>query len=136
MRGNAMGNDYDRDIEIRFKESINEDIRPWGKFRSYPHKEARSIKIITVNPGQALSLQYHRRRCEFWVILDKGLEITIGEKIWQPKENEEIFIPRKTPHRLRCVGPKCARVMEIWIGDSEEEDMVRLEDDYGRVKPM
>lgn len=130
-----MGNDDGKDdkiTEARFKKNIDEDIRPWGKFRSYPYEEARSIKIITVNPGQALSLQFHHHRCEFWIVLDEGLEITLGEKIWQTKENEEIFIPRKTPHRLRCLGPKSARVMEIWIGDSNEEDIVRLEDDYGR----
>jgi mannose-6-phosphate isomerase-like protein (cupin superfamily) len=127
-----MGKDADKDLEIQFRKNILEDIRPWGKFRSYPHHGARSIKIITVHPGEALSLQYHSRRSEFWVVLDKGLEITLGEKAWQPKENEEIFIPKRTPHRLRCLGPKRARVMEIWIGNSDEEDIVRLEDDYGR----
>lgn len=127
-----MEKDDDKDIEAQFREKIYEDIRPWGKFRSYPYRKAKSIKMITINPGEALSLQYHHNRCEFWVVLDEGLEITVGEKVWQPKGNEEIFIPRKAPHRLRCLGPKSARVMEIWIGDSDEEDIVRLEDDYGR----
>ena len=122
----------DKDIETEYRENILEDIRPWGKFRSYPHQEAKSIKIITLNPGEAFSLQYHHHRNEFWVILDEGLEITVGKKVWQPQEDEEIFIPRKTPHRLRCLGSKRARVMEIWIGDSDEDDIVRLEDDYGR----
>ena len=121
-----------KDIETEYRKKILEDIRPWGKFRSFPHQDAGSIKIITVNPGEALSLQYHHRRSEFWIVLDKGLEITIGDKVWQPQEDEEIFIPRKTPHRLRCLGTKRARVMEIWIGDSDEEDIVRLADDYGR----
>ena len=62
----------------RFKKGIVEDIRPWGKFRSFPHKSAGSIKIITVNPGETLSLQYHKRRSEFWVVLDRGLEVTVG----------------------------------------------------------
>lgn len=127
-----MEKDDDKDIEAQFREKIYEYIRPWGKFRSYPYRKAKSIKMITINPGEALSLQYHHNRCEFWVVLDEGLEITVGEKVWQPKGNVEIFIPRKAPHRLRCLGPKSARVMEIWIGDSDEEDIVRLEDDYGR----
>jgi len=121
-----------KDSELHFRKKIEEDIRPWGKFRSYPSKLARSIKIITVNPGQSLSLQYHNRRSEFWVVLDNGLEITVADKVWEPKENEEIFIPRKAPHRLRCLGQKQARVMEIWLGDSDEEDIVRLKDEYGR----
>jgi mannose-6-phosphate isomerase-like protein (cupin superfamily) len=115
-----------------FKKGIIEDIRPWGKFRSYPHESAGSIKIITVKPGASLSLQYHNHRSEFWVALDKGLEVTVGKAVWQPEVDEEIFIPKKTPHRLRCVGQKKARIMEIWIGKSEEEDIIRLEDDYGR----
>lgn len=127
-----MTQDEDKESELDFRKKIEEDIRPWGKFRSYPYKKARSIKIITVNPGQSLSLQYHNRRSEFWIVLDKGLEITVGKRVWQPEENEEIFILQKAPHRLRCVGQKPARVMEIWMGDSDEEDIVRLKDEYGR----
>lgn len=115
-----------------FKNGIVEDIRPWGKFRSFPHQSAGSIKIISVNPGETLSLQYHKRRSEFWVILDRGLEVTIGDKVWQPAKNEEIFIPTQAPHRMKCIGDSPARIMEIWIGDSDESDIVRLEDKYGR----
>lgn len=127
-----MVKNKEKAIAVQFQKKIKEDIRPWGKFRSYPHSQARSIKIITVNPGQALSLQYHNRRTEFWVVLDKGLEITVARRVWQPEENEEIFIPRQARHRLRCIGQKPARVMEIWIGDSDEADIVRLKDEYGR----
>ncbi|MDH4257894.1 MAG: phosphomannose isomerase type II C-terminal cupin domain [Candidatus Aminicenantes bacterium] len=116
----------------KFKSEIKEDIRPWGKYRSFPYEQARSIKIITVNPGASLSLQYHHHRSEFWVVLDNGLEVTVGDKVWQPEKNEELFISRKIPHRLRCVGQEQARIMEIWIGDSNESDIVRIQDDYGR----
>jgi mannose-6-phosphate isomerase-like protein (cupin superfamily) len=115
-----------------FQNAITEDIRPWGKFRSYPHEQAGSIKIITVMPGEVLSLQYHMKRSEFWIILDEGLEVTAGDRVWQPTVNEEIFIPLKVAHRVRCVGPKPARIMEIWIGKSEETDIIRLDDEYGR----
>lgn len=128
-----MAKEKKNPAEIKFREKIEEDVRPWGKFRSYPYKQARSIKIITVKPGSALSLQYHHKRSEFWIVLDSGLEITLGGRTWEPKKQEEIFIPRKVPHRLRCVGQEPARVMEIWIGLSEEEDIVRIRDDYGRV---
>jgi mannose-6-phosphate isomerase-like protein (cupin superfamily) len=116
-----------------FKNGIVEDIRPWGRFRSFPHQSAGSIKIITVNPGETLSLQYHKRRSEFWVILDRGLEVTVGDKVWQPAKNEEIFIPTQAPHRMKCIGDLPARIMEIWIGESDESDIVRLEDKYGRL---
>jgi mannose-6-phosphate isomerase-like protein (cupin superfamily) len=126
-----MKSDKNPDIAL-FRKAIVEDIRPWGKFRAFPYDQAGSIKIITVKPGEALSLQYHRNRSEFWIILDKGLEVTAGDRVWKPQENEEIFIPRKTAHRIRCIGQKPARIMEIWIGESDESDIVRLDDEYGR----
>jgi mannose-6-phosphate isomerase-like protein (cupin superfamily) len=118
--------------ERTFRARITEERRPWGNFRVYPHHEAGSLKIITVRSGAALSLQYHRRRAEFWVALDPGLEITVGNRIWRLKRGEEVFIPRGTPHRLRAVGKRSGRVMELWIGKSREEDIVRLDDVYGR----
>jgi mannose-6-phosphate isomerase-like protein (cupin superfamily) len=119
--------------EKDFRARILEDIRPWGKFRVYPHENAGSLKIITVNPGASLSLQYHRRRAEFWIALDEGLEITVDDRTWRLRKNEEIYIPREATHRLRCAGPDPARVMELWLGASSEDDIVRLADDYGRT---
>ncbi len=118
--------------EKEYRSRIVEDVRPWGKFRSFPLEQVGSVKIITVSPGARLSLQYHRRRCEFWVVLDPGLEVTIGERVWQPAVNEEIFVPIEAPHRLRCVGARAGRVMELWLGESAEDDIVRIEDAYGR----
>jgi mannose-6-phosphate isomerase len=118
--------------EEAYRAAITEDRRPWGKFRQYPHERASSIKIITVDPGGALSLQFHRRRSEFWVILDPGLEVTVGQRTWRPAPGEEVFVPPEALHRLRGVGDRPARVMEIWLGPSEESDIVRVEDVYGR----
>jgi mannose-6-phosphate isomerase len=120
------------DPERAFRARIAEERRPWGRFRVYPHREAGSLKIITVRPGAALSLQYHRRRAEFWVALDPGLEITVGKRVWRLKRGEEVYIPKGTPHRLRGVGKRTGRVMELWIGDSREDDIVRLRDLYKR----
>jgi len=118
--------------EQEYSAAIIEDRRPWGKFRKYPHERAASLKIITVDPGGTLSLQYHRRRSEFWVVLDPGLEVTVGQKTWRAAAGEEVFVPREAVHRLRGVGDRPARVMEIWLGPSEESDIVRVEDVYGR----
>jgi mannose-1-phosphate guanylyltransferase/mannose-6-phosphate isomerase/mannose-1-phosphate guanylyltransferase/mannose-6-phosphate isomerase len=118
--------------EAAYRDGIVEDVRPWGKFRRFPHENASSVKIITVNPGGRLSLQYHDGRAEFWVVLDQGLEITLGDRVWPASADEEILIPRGTPHRVRNVGDKPARIMEIWIGGSSESDIVRLSDDYDR----
>jgi mannose-6-phosphate isomerase len=118
--------------EDGYRAGIVEDVRPWGKFRRFPHEDAGSVKIITVEPGRRLSLQYHDGRAEFWVVLDAGLEITVGDRVWLAAPDEEILIPRRAPHRARNVGEKPARIMEIWIGRSSESDIVRLADDYNR----
>jgi len=118
--------------EDSFRSRIIEEVRPWGRFRRFPHEDAGSVKIITVEPGGRLSLQYHDGRAEFWVVLDPGLEVTVGDRVWRAAPNEEVVIPRRAPHRLRNAGRAPARVMEIWIGQSAESDIVRLEDDYDR----
>ena len=119
--------------EAAYRDGIVEDVRPWGKFRRFPHENVRSVKIITVDPGGRLSLQYHEGRAEFWVVLDPGLEVTVGDRVWLAAANEEVVLPRRAPHRLRNTGQAPARVMEIWIGRSSEEDIVRLQDDYDRT---
>ncbi|MEW5765125.1 MAG: phosphomannose isomerase type II C-terminal cupin domain [Acidobacteriota bacterium] len=115
-----------------FQSRIVHDVRPWGLFRRFPHQGVSSIKIIAVNPGGVLSLQYHHGRDEFWLVLDEGLEMTVGDRIWRPAPGEEVWIPKGTRHRARGVGERPARVLELWIGDSEESDIVRVEDVYQR----
>lgn len=80
-----------------------------------------------------MSLQYHRCRDELWVILDSGAQVELGDGVLQPKEGERIFIPRGTVHRLSSVGHEPVKVLEISFGEFDEEDIVRLEDVYGRV---
>lgn len=129
-----MSKDRPTRAEQAYREKIIEDIRPWGRFRSYPLRSVRSVKIITVNPGAANSLQLHARRNEYWVILDRGLEVTVGARTWRPRPGEEIYVPRRTPHRMRGLARRPVRVMELWLGKSSEADIVRLKDDYGRVR--
>jgi len=118
--------------EEAFRASIVSDRRPWGLFRRYPHENAGSIKIVTVDPGGVLSLQLHEKRDEFWVVLDPGLEVVVGDRAWRPAAGEEVFVPRRTAHRARNLGAVPARFMEIWIGKSSESDIVRLKDEYNR----
>lgn len=119
--------------EQSFRSAINEDHRPWGKFREYPVEGVGAVKIITVNPGAVLSLQYHNHRAEYWIALDEGLQVEVDDRVINPQPNEEIFIPQGAKHRLRGVGDQPARIMELWLGNSSEEDIVRLEDQYGRT---
>ena len=108
------------------------ETRPWGNFERFTQNELSTVKIITVNPHEELSLQYHEKRSEFWKILSGDPKITVGDRVWKADAGDEVFIPRRAPHRLRNAGKKAARVMEIWIGKSDESDIVRLDDSYGR----
>lgn len=109
--------------------------KPWGRFDQYTHNLPCTVKIITVVPGGILSRQYHHNRDELWVVLDPGARVELGEEEFHPEAGEELFILRQTVHRLSTVGDEPVRVLEISFGVFDEEDIVRLEDVYGRVGP-
>jgi mannose-1-phosphate guanylyltransferase/mannose-6-phosphate isomerase len=107
--------------------------KPWGKFEQYTQNMLSTVKVITVQPGGALSLQYHHLRDELWVVLDAGAKIELGHRVIQPQIGDRIFIPRMTTHRLSATGDRPVRILEISFGEFEENDIVRLEDIYGRA---
>jgi mannose-6-phosphate isomerase len=107
--------------------------KPWGAFEQYTHNVLSSIKLITVYPGGTLSLQFHHRRDELWVILDPGALIELGGRVLEPQVGEKVFIPRETVHRLSAIAEESVRVLEVSFGEFDEDDIVRLEDVYGRI---
>ena len=109
--------------------------KPWGRFEQYTHNLTCTVKIITVVPNGKLSSQYHHHRDELWVVLDEGARVQLGEDALKPEVGEKIFIPRGTVHRLSTEGENEVRILEISFGEFDEEDIVRLDDVYGRVAP-
>ncbi len=108
----------------------NFENRPWGKFERFTLNQKSTVKIITVNKGEAFSLQYHNNRAEFWRVL-KGVGIaTIGTETREVKEGDEILIPVNTHHRM--VGITDIEFLEIALGEFDESDIIRIEDKYGR----
>ncbi len=105
--------------------------KPWGSFKQYALNKRCTVKILTIKPGQKLSLQSHQKRDELWVALDSGLQAQIGNKTIKLKKGQEIFIPRTTKHRLAASG-KGGRVLEISFGFFDEKDEKRFDDAYGR----
>jgi hypothetical protein len=77
--------------------SVLDVEKPWGRFEQYTHNIPSTVKVITVRPGGALSLQYHHQRDELWVILDPGAQIELGDAILRPERGEKIFIPTRRP---------------------------------------
>lgn len=105
--------------------------RPWGSFKRFTNNEKSTVKILFVNPNEKLSLQYHNHRKEFWRIIAGNPQIQIGDKIITTKIGDEFEIPEKTNHRI-IGGNEKAEILEISFGEFNENDIVRLEDQYGR----
>jgi mannose-1-phosphate guanylyltransferase len=112
--------------------NIKNDMRPWGSFRQFTENELTTIKIISVKAGNKLSLQYHNKRSEFWVVLEGNPILTIEEERHHAQPKQEFFIPQKTKHRIEAVENN-VEILEIAFGDFDESDIVRIEDSYGRI---
>lgn len=106
--------------------------RPWGNFERFTLNENATVKIITVNPGEAISLQTHDHRDEFWRVISGAGTIRIGEEDRAAKVGDMFFTPRHTKHRIEG-GPDGLVCLEIALGEFDESDITRLEDRYGRV---
>ncbi len=108
-------------------------LKPWGSYEVILKDSNFVIKKIIVKPGGVLSLQSHENRSEHWVVVKGVAEITINETKNQIQENENIFIPKKTKHRLANKQSEDLIVIEVWYGEIlEEEDIIRYEDIYNR----
>lgn len=107
--------------------------RPWGCFQGIDQAERFQVKRITVNPGAILSLQLHHHRAEHWVIVSGTAKVTKGEEEFILSENESIYIPLGTKHRLENIGQIPLELIEVQTGSYlGEDDIVRFEDVYGR----
>lgn len=105
--------------------------RPWGNFERFTLNEETTVKIVEVHAGEAISLQTHASRDEFWRVLSGEGVITIDQEQKQAREGESFFSPRGSKHRVEG-GASGLRILEIAFGDFDEKDITRLEDKYGR----
>ena len=111
-----------------------EVYRPWGKYDSIDVGERYQVKRITVNPGAKLSVQMHHHRAEHWVVVSGTASVTNGEKTFLVSENESTYIPLGTIHALENPGKVPLELIEVQTGSYlGEDDIVRLEDNYGRA---
>ena len=112
----------------------NVEKRPWGNYHIIAKNKGYQIKEIKVLKKSKLSLQKHSNRSEFWQIVKGESKITIENNEYYLKEKEYIYIPNNTIHRIENIGEKDLIFIEIQLGENlKEEDIIRLEDDYGRV---
>ena len=106
--------------------------RPWGNFERFTLNEKTTVKILSLNADESLSLQIHKHRDEFGRIIKGSGIVRIGEKDTEVREGDTFFIPRNTQHRA-LGGPAGLAFLEISFGDFAEDDETRLEDKYDRV---
>lgn len=111
---------------------IFQEERPWGDFRQFTHNSPSTIKIVTIKPEGALSLQSHAKRSEFWRIIHGSGVIEIGNEKHNVNVGDEYSIPVNIKHRATA-GPSGLVFLEIDTGDFDEGDIVRYEDKYGRA---
>lgn len=115
--------------------SHREVFRPWGSYESLVVGDRFQVKCIRVKPGEKLSLQKHHHRAEHWVVVRGTALVTRGEEALLLKEDESIYIPLGTNHRLENPGKIPLELIEVQTGSYlGEDDIVRLEDVYARIK--
>jgi mannose-1-phosphate guanylyltransferase / mannose-6-phosphate isomerase len=112
-------------------------FRPWGAYTVLEEGAGYKVKRVSVNPGGRLSLQLHRQRSEHWVVIAGTARVTCGRRVFNLTVGQSTAIPRNTPHRLENPGSAQLHIIEVQNGPYlGEDDIVRLQDDYGRiVKP-
>ena len=108
-------------------------VRPWGSYTLLEKGERYKIKRIVVNPGAKLSMQMHYHRSEHWVVVSGTAKVRRGDEVFFVNPNESTYIPMETRHRLENPGKILLQIIEVQNGEYlEEDDIVRLDDEYGR----
>ncbi|HJS81732.1 MAG TPA: phosphomannose isomerase type II C-terminal cupin domain [Nitrososphaera sp.] len=105
--------------------------RPWGHFERYTLNEPCTVKMVYLDGGKRLSLQYHNNRSEFWKVIKGPVKVQLNDDVKVLQTGDSITIPMKAVHRLIGAGTDGV-ILEISKGEFDESDIVRLEDDYKR----
>ena len=118
----------------RYEHSLHREVfRPWGSYDSIESGPRFQVKRLKVKPGAVLSLQLHHHRAEHWVVVSGTARITRGDEAFLLEENQSTFIPIGVRHRIENPGKIPLHIIEIQSGSYlGEDDIVRLEDQYGR----
>jgi mannose-1-phosphate guanylyltransferase/mannose-6-phosphate isomerase len=108
--------------------------RPWGSYETVDLDKGFQVKRLIVNPGARLSLQKHARRAEHWVVVRGTARVTRDRDVFDLVANQSAYIPLGATHRLENPGKETLHLIEVQSGDYlGEDDIVRIEDNYGRV---
>jgi mannose-1-phosphate guanylyltransferase/mannose-6-phosphate isomerase len=121
-------------LEPQLTETPRRVYRPWGRFESIHSGERFQVKNIVVDPGASMSLQFHKQRAEHWIVVRGVAEVTCGDRVFRLTADESTYVPLGSPHRLANPGTEPLEIIEVQSGEYlGEDDIVRLDDLYGRV---
>jgi mannose-6-phosphate isomerase-like protein (cupin superfamily) len=110
------------------------DERPWGNYLVLLDEIDCKVKRLVVEPGKRLSLQRHARRSEHWFIVSGIGVVTLDEERRPVAPGDAIDVAAGVAHRIECLGPDELVFIEVQHGEYfGEDDIVRLEDDFGRI---
>jgi mannose-6-phosphate isomerase len=114
-------------------ENTQRFTRPWGWYETLSETLGNKVKRIHVHPGQQLSLQKHFKRAEHWVVVQGKAVITLGDRLLELHPGEYCDIALGEVHRLANPSESPVEIIEVQLGTYlGEDDIVRLQDDYGR----
>ncbi len=109
-------------------------FRPWGNYTSVEDGSRWQVKRIEVNPNESLSLQMHHHRAEHWIVVTGTAKVEINDKDLLLAENQSVYIPLGSKHRLTNPGRIPLVLIEVQSGSYlNEDDIVRFDDVYGRI---
>ena len=106
--------------------------RPWGRQEQFTLNERTTVKLLYVKAGRRLSYQYHDKRSEFWRVVKGKVKVTLNGRNKILSDDGMVWLPQGAKHRAE--GIEDSVILEIDYGHFDENDIVRLDDDYNRVK--
>ena len=138
MPDNSESNSPDISSEVKFETATKKkrETRPWGSYEILASGPGFQTKRLTVTAEKRLSLQWHRHRDETWVVARGTARVTVGEEQHTLGRGESIFVARNVHHRIENISSvEPLEIIEIQTGDYlGEDDIVRVEDDFGRAE--
>ena len=108
--------------------------KPWGSYQNILDESYTKVKKIVIKPKESPSYQYHFKRSEIWVIVKGTAQVKIDDVVHYYRIGDVIFIPKESKHQIKNIGGDELVFVEVQLGEYfGEDDIVRLEDKYGRV---
>lgn len=109
----------------------NSVYKPWGWYQVLASSDTYKVKLLYVTGGHRLSLQKHKYRSETWTVIEGNPTVTIDSKVSVLNPTDTVFIPKKAVHRIEATDSSVF-ILELQQGVCDEDDIIRLEDDYNR----